>query len=232
MQKKENHWSNYYQLNFVIGLALSLYLVLCAFEYKQEPEIALMIDFPPMTCGGCLELPPSSFCTKPPKYQQQEPNIIIVSNADSSFFEGDLSQYFPEWTRTTKILPPIEVFYEENEPQHIFYQLVDENTQPIKGFKALHQYIKQELHYPKQAKQMNIEGRVFLSFLVDTTGQVQHIKVIRGIGGGCDEEAIRVFKKSPRWKPARHEGELVVQKMIFPIHFKLPNKKNITPDDQ
>jgi protein TonB len=68
---------------------------------------------------------------------------------------------------------------------------------------------------------MQVEGRVFLQFVVNKDGSLTDIKVVKGIGAGCDEEAIRVLKSAPRWSPGKQRGVPVRQRMVLPLTFKL-----------
>jgi len=77
------------------------------------------------------------------------------------------------------------------------------------------------MRYPVQARRMGIEGRVFVQFVVQKDGSLQEIQVIKGIGAGCDEEAVRVIKKSKNWKPGKQRGRAVKVRMIIPIVFRL-----------
>ena len=77
------------------------------------------------------------------------------------------------------------------------------------------------MKYPNQARRMGIEGRVFVQFVVDKDGQLTEIKAVKGIGAGCDEEAVRVLKSAPKWKPGKQRGRPVKVRMILPITFKL-----------
>lgn len=80
--------------------------------------------------------------------------------------------------------------------------------------------IQQNIRYPEQAKESGIEGRVFIQFIVDEHGNVQDPVVVRGIGGGCDEEAVRAVSKA-KFEPGRQRGKAVKVKMSLPITFKL-----------
>lgn len=80
--------------------------------------------------------------------------------------------------------------------------------------------IQEEIKYPATAQEAGIEGRVLIQFIVDTSGSVMNPIVLRGIGGGCDEEAIRALKEM-KFKPGRQGGEVVPVKMTLPITFKL-----------
>lgn len=90
------------------------------------------------------------------------------------------------------------------------------------GLAALSRFIAQNISYPELAKEMGKEGKVYISFVVDEKGQVERVKVARGIGGGCDEEAIRVVSMLPKFKsPGKMNGRAVKVLFNLPIVFKL-----------
>ncbi len=82
-------------------------------------------------------------------------------------------------------------------------------------------YLQRSLRYPEMAKENNISGRVTMQFVVEKDGSLTDIKVLRGIGGGCDEEAIRVLKNGPKWKPGVQNGRPVRVSFIQAIVFQL-----------
>ena len=67
----------------------------------------------------------------------------------------------------------------------------------------LGKYLQGNLHYPDAARENNITGRVIVKFVVDKKGRIRDARIIKGIGGGCDEEALRVIENMPRWRPGR-----------------------------
>lgn len=89
------------------------------------------------------------------------------------------------------------------------------------GMPAWTTYLQETIAYPKIAREKNIQGKVQLSFIVETDGSLSEIKVLKGIGGGCDEEAVRVLKNSPQWKPGIQNGKLVRVLYTMLIIFKL-----------
>lgn len=89
------------------------------------------------------------------------------------------------------------------------------------GTNALYKYLAENIHYPEQAKTEGIEGKVYIRFIVMNNGDIVNVEVTRGIGGGCDEEAIRVVKSMPKWIPATYEGKFVNVQYVIPINFKL-----------
>jgi protein TonB len=68
---------------------------------------------------------------------------------------------------------------------------------------------------------MRIEGRVYVEFIVNKDGKISEAKTVKGIGGGCDEEAERIVMEAPSWNPAKQRGRPVRQRMVLPITFKL-----------
>jgi protein TonB len=82
-------------------------------------------------------------------------------------------------------------------------------------------YLQKNMKYPPIARENNITGRVIVSFVVEKNGELTDIKVLRGIGGGCDEEAVRVLKNAPAWKPGVQNGRSVRVAYTMPIFFQL-----------
>ena len=108
--------------------------------------------------------------------------------------------------------------------QLVFTRVEEPATFPGGIFK-FYEYINAELEYPEAAKRRKVEGRVFLQFIVEKDGSLSDIKIIKGIGAGCDEEAVRLLTNSPTWIPAKQRGETVRLKMIQQITIKLNRKK-------
>ena len=109
------------------------------------------------------------------------------------------------------------------------YQIVDEMPQYPGGEKAMMEYVAKNVKYPQEAKDKEIQGRVFVSFVIEKDGSVNEVKVLRSIGGGCDEEAVRVIKGMPKWKPGKQEGKPVRVSYMMPINFKLSDGQPAKP---
>ena len=86
------------------------------------------------------------------------------------------------------------------------------------GAEDLMRYIQQNVKYPQMARETGITGTVFVQFVVGKDGRISDVRILRGIGGGCDEEAIRVIKSMPTWKAGKQNGVHV------PVYFKMPIK--------
>ncbi|MBL7964097.1 MAG: energy transducer TonB [Flavobacteriales bacterium] len=89
------------------------------------------------------------------------------------------------------------------------------------GQEALMKYLSSRIEYPEEAMRENIEGAVFISFIVEQDGRISNVKSLRGLGGGLTEEAIRVVKGMPNWLPGKQRGAPVRVQYNLPIRFKL-----------
>ncbi len=100
--------------------------------------------------------------------------------------------------------------------------VVEEQPEFIGGQKALDAFLEINIVYPSLAKSKGISGIVYVQFKVNADGSVSDVSILRGIGGGCDEEAVRVIKlTSKKWKPGKQSGKASVIQMILPIKFKI-----------
>ncbi|MBO7200978.1 MAG: energy transducer TonB [Bacteroidales bacterium] len=105
--------------------------------------------------------------------------------------------------------------------------LVVENEPEFPGGEdSLYAYIARNIKYPEAAKKEKIEGRVFVTFVIEKDGQVSSAKILRDIGGGCGEEAIRVVKNMPKWKPGTQRGNPVRFQFNLPVSFMLGKDAN------
>ena len=89
------------------------------------------------------------------------------------------------------------------------------------GTEKLMEYVAKSVRYPQLAREMGVQGRVFISFVVEKDGSISNVALLRGIGSGCDEEAIRVVKSMPKWSPGLQCGRVVRVSYNLPINFKL-----------
>ena len=101
------------------------------------------------------------------------------------------------------------------------YLIVDEMPEFPGGNDKIIDYIQQNIKYPVEACEDKIQGRVFVNFIVEPDGSLSDIFVIRGIGGGCDEEAMRIIQNMPKWKPGKLNGEIVRCSCTVPVVFEL-----------
>ena len=98
---------------------------------------------------------------------------------------------------------------------------VEENPEFPGGPAKLLEYIQKNLEYPKSARKNDIQGRVFVEFVIEEDGSVSNVRVLRGIGYGCDEEAVRLVYSLPKFKPGKQRGKPIRVAYTLPIVFKL-----------
>ena len=89
------------------------------------------------------------------------------------------------------------------------------------GEEELIKYLKDHIRYPASARASRTEGKVYISFIIDRSGNLTNIKLVRGIGSGCDEEALRVLRTMPKWSPGKVKGKEVRVQMSVPVRFAL-----------
>ncbi|WP_133271698.1 energy transducer TonB [Hymenobacter radiodurans] len=97
----------------------------------------------------------------------------------------------------------------------------DEPARPVGGTEAFFTWIQENQKYPALARQRKVEGRVMMEFIVEKDGSLVEPKVIKRLGSGLDEEALRLIKAAPKWTPARYKGQPMKQKMVLPVVFQL-----------
>ena len=89
------------------------------------------------------------------------------------------------------------------------------------GEEARIKFLQEHIQYPRQAMEMNIQGKIYVTFVIEPNGYITGVSVLRGIGGGCDEEAVRVVRAMPRWSPGKMHGKAVRVQFNLPIKFTL-----------
>lgn len=101
------------------------------------------------------------------------------------------------------------------------WTVVEEAAMPIGGMSSFYKYLGENMKYPAEARRFGVEGKVFVQFIIDKDGTIKDPKIIKGIGGGCDEEVLRLIKGASRWKPGVQRGKPVKQRYTLPVIFSL-----------
>lgn len=207
-------------LHLSIGLVVSLAIVTLAFEWKSYDDNSL-VDLGKVESDfeDVMEIPPTEQPPPPPPKIVQ-PEIIEVPDEEEieEEIEIDLDVEITEDTQIEEMV--FEEAPEEEATDEIF-MIVEDQPEPQGGMQAFYEYVSKNLKYPSQARRMGIEGKVFVQFVVNTDGSLTDVQAIKGIGAGCDEEAVRVIKSAPKWKPGKQRGRAVRVRMVLPITFKL-----------
>lgn len=127
--------------------------------------------------------------------------------------------------QTPPPVPPPRIVYEEADPKEDPYDNViefpDKEAQFKGGTEAFKEYIGLSVNYPPQAIERNIQGKVYLSFIVEKNGKITDVKVVKGAHPALDEEAKRVISEMPKWKPGKVGRKKVRTRCMVPINFVL-----------
>lgn len=207
-------------LFMMIGLATSLSITITAFEWKSRDVGDLMNlgtlqgDFPDL-----VDIPPTE---QPPPEVPKIKNFTIIDIPDDEVIDVEIDiDIDVELTEETEIS---DVVFEPEADEEVAEKVIlfpEEQASFPGGMKAWRKFLQKNLKYPKQAKRMNLSGTVMLSFIVNKEGIISNIEVIREVGGGCDEEALRVLGLSPKWNPGLQRGRPVKSRMNIRIVFNL-----------
>lgn len=216
--------AQYQGVIFGFSLLATMGLVVTAFEWRSTEKTVVELQQRNVnTFEMIAEVPRTEIQELPPV---QAPSTRLVEVPDEEILKDDIKITFDiEMSQDTRVqeftLP--EPKPEEKEDTEEIFVVVENTASPKGGLPAFYQDIGARIKYPSPARRMRIEGKVFVEFVVNKDGSIQDVRVVKGIGAGCDEEAVRVIETSEVWNPARQRGKPVRQRMILPITFRLMN---------
>ncbi|HRW98094.1 MAG TPA: energy transducer TonB [Cyclobacteriaceae bacterium] len=223
MELKKNPASDVHRLRgvlFSLSLTISLGVVITAFEWKSKGDGGSVDLAQYDTVGDELLEIPVTEQTPPPPAPSITPKIVEVPDEEEIAEEIDvvIDVEMKETSDAIKVTHVEEMAKEETDE---VFLIVEEDPQFPGGTGAFAKFIKDNLHYPRNARQMGIEGKVFVQAIVAKDGSLTDLQVLKGMGAGCDEEALRVVAKSPKWKPGLQRGHPVRTRIVIPLVFKL-----------
>src|SRR6056297_3203183 len=214
-KKPDADLRNYYTviLEFGLILALAIFIVAVNLDLRSETtqdyqiEEQEVVEMEEIEITKHVETPPPP--PRPP-VPVEVPNDEIIEDVEINIdaemtLDGPLSTPPP---------PP----QEEEEEEEDFFVVVEEMPELIGGLGEL----QRKINYPEMARRAGIEGRVIIQFIVNERGEVENPRVMRGIGGGADEEALRVVSQA-QFKPGMQRGRPVRVQYSLPIFFRLQN---------
>jgi protein TonB len=149
----------------------------------------------------------------------------VIAASDIFETEAVVSSVTQEGTTNVEIPPDVHVQGPDTEGDDVVYDTFAVEQQPDfpGGMEALYKYLGKELRYPASMRDANIQGKIFVQFVVSKTGKITNVKIARGLSPAGDEEAIRVVEKMPNWIPGKQNGVPVSVTYILPITFTLKN---------
>ena len=200
-------------LFFQIGLILALVIVLVAFEWKSYEKVEYNLG--QLNLDDIEEeiIPITKQEVKPPPPPPPPPEVIEIVEDDIEI-EDELEIEDTESDEDEEI----EI---EEEDDDEFFMVVENMPEFPGGDLGLMKYIQKNVKYPAIAKEYNITGKVYVSFIVDKSGSVTNVKIVRGVDKNLDAEALRVVKSLPKYKPGKQRGKAVRVMFTIPINFTL-----------
>lgn len=207
----------------LIGLVVSLFVIWRVFEYKSYDKQSLdefqrtveVIEEEMVEITKQEQPKP-----QPPAPKPQVTQIEIVDNEEEIEDEIEIDAEVSQDEVIEEYFAPAEIEEEEIVEAEIF-KVVEVMPEFPGGAAKMMEYIQKNMKYPMMARESDIQGRVFVNFVVEPDGSISNVAVIRGIGGGCDEEAVRVVESMPKWNPGKQRGTAVRCAFTVPIIFKL-----------
>lgn len=203
------------------GLIVALLISLGAFEWKSYEKQEINLE-QRVAADIAEEIIPITKQEKPPPPPAPPKQTTLLNVVDDDVVVEDEIILDVEADDDTEMEEFVPVVMEEEEVVEEKIFIVVENQPEFPGGeKARRIYLAKNIEYPQLARESGIQGTVYLTFVVEKNGSVTDVRILRGIGGGCDEEALRVVKAMPKWKPGKQRGKPVRVQFQMPIRFTL-----------
>jgi protein TonB len=226
-------------LFFSIGFVVALSLLLLAFEWRSFKDIIvetfnITVNNGPVEEIAAIIIPNSAPLPPPPppdvveimeivendKVIENEMEVQSVEAPDAiqvATSSGVSTDTGPEEVVDDQVFMIVEEM-----PRFAGCESIKDEDKATECFqREIGKFLSKNIQYPQRAKEANVEGIVYVSFTVDGSGKVKDVKTLRGIGFGCDEEAVRVVSKLPQFTPGKQRGRAVSVGYNLPINFKL-----------
>lgn len=214
-RKPEVNLRNYYTILLETGLILALLILTALVRIdltSSETDFIQVLEQEAVEMEEIVQTQQRETVPPPPRppVPVPVPNTEIIEDVDI-MIDAEI-----DFGASLDLPPPPAPQAEDEEPEDGFFILVEQMPELIGGLESLQRNVR----YPERALRANIQGRVYVQFIVNERGEVENPQVIRGIGGGCDEEAIRVVSQA-RFKPGMQRGRPVRVQYNLPVIFMI-----------
>ena len=210
---------------FLIGLIISCSIAIMAFEWRTEvKKITILnpsesnrdpLELYPVPVTGMNEAPKPEPIKRKPLVIVDPDKIEIATNHVDSPTEPITIEIPTDLPGSSIIDMPAEIA-----PDTFIF--VQNMPVPVNGYEGFYKQLSKNIKYPSLAERTGTEGKVYIEFVINENGTPINLKVTKGIGQGCDEEAKRVIAMT-KWEPGKQRGIPVLVKMTLPIYFRLRN---------
>ncbi len=208
---------------FLIGFVIALGFVLFAFEWKTGPPQTMDLGNTMFDAEETIYIPSTPPEKKEPPQQKIEV-IFFELVDDNTNVEDEFVGFDSEFTYenildiTDFVFTSPDDKYDKTDKPFMF---VEEMPEFPGGEKALLNYLATNVRYPVIAQENGIQGKVYITFVVDKNGTIDNVSILRGVDKSIDNEAIRVISSMPKWKPGKQRGKAVKVQYTVPIVFEL-----------
>jgi protein TonB len=225
MEAKKNPSADIYAKALMfrsLGLMIALSLVALSFEWKTYDKGQVQLPARNTnTFEEVLDIPPTE---QPPPPPPQVISSQIIEVADEEVIKEEIKIHLDlevtDQTRVENIVAEPAIAELEKEESEKIFTIVEETASPKGGLAAFYGFVKENIKYPAAARRMGIQGRVYVEFVIAKDGTLTDVHIVKGIGAGCDEEAVRIVQAAPPWNPGKQRGKPVRQRYTLPIVFK------------
>ena len=208
---------------FLIGFVIALGSVLFAFEWKTGSPQTIELGNTTFVVDEILFIPSIQPEKKEPPQQKIEVAFFELVD-DNANIEDEFKGFDSEVTDVSifeivdLVFTSTDDKYDKTDEPFLF---VEEMPEFPGGEKALLNYLATNVKYPVVAQENGIQGKVFVSFVIDENGSINNVSLLRGVDKSLDNEAIRVISSMPKWKPGKQRGKAVKVRFTVPIVFEL-----------
>ncbi|MDH5367270.1 MAG: TonB family protein [Cyclobacteriaceae bacterium] len=208
-----------------LGFLIAMIVVVLAFEWKTYDSVnRISLNVIETNTDEFLDIP---ITVQPPPPPPKKMAVSIIEIPKYEEIEEEVEIDFDIETNEEMVIQ--EVNYDEidkvnEEEADDIFLIVESSPQPVGGLSAFYEFVANEINYPKAALRAQMGGKVFVMFVVNKDGSLSDFEIVKGVGLGCDEEAIRVLKKAPNWISGKQRGKNVRVRMVLPINFVLKNR--------
>ncbi len=213
-------------LSLLLGLVVALAVVFVALEYRSRVEKAnISSQYDMAMVDDALLIADQQ---EQPEPEQPQPEQQIEAQLPDDFKVVEDNKEVAKITFVSadekkELHPPAPVgptVVEEEDAEQVF-EIVEESTEFPGGKEAMMKWLSDNVKYPEIAQENNIQGRVFVTFVIERDGSPSNVQVARGVDPALDREAVRVVSRMPKWKPGKQRGRPVRQKFTIPVVFRL-----------
>jgi len=212
---------------FQISLVITLALVITAFQWRVPVEKEITPDPIVLNMSSRFDdiiLPTSFKSEEPSKPREIKPRRVVATEFVPTQSESTIDNTPPPSVDQGELIDNSVAFGSIDLTPEIssdsIFVIVEKMPEPVNGYEGFYSGLSKNLKYPKRASHNEVTGKVYVSFVVNEKSELSEFKVLKGIGHGCDEEAIRVISLS-KWNAGKQRGRPVKVRMIQTINFRL-----------